>query len=183
MQLIRNCIALIRANVVCFTLRVIAPKSFKYRLRIRVFSRAQISLRNKGCINLGNNIKIDAGAVVASNGGVVNIGNDVGIGRNNIIVSQEAITIGNGTILSPNVLIYDHDHEFAPKSGVSVRDYHRSSVRIGEKCWIGANTVILRGTVIGDNCIIGAGSVIKGIFPDNSKIIQKRVTTVNGEII
>ena len=49
-----------------------------------------------------------------------------------------------------------------------------SQIEIGENVWVGANTVILRGTKIGNNCVIGAGSVIKGIIPANSIIIQKR---------
>lgn len=43
---------------------------------------------------------------------------------------------------------------------------------------VGCNVVILRGTSIGKNCIVGAGSVLKGTYPDNSVIVQKRQTTV-----
>ena len=45
---------------------------------------------------------------------------------------------------------------------------------IGKNVWIGANTVILRGTKIGDNCVIGAGTIVKGDFPENSIIVQNR---------
>ena len=48
---------------------------------------------------------------------------------------------------------------------------------IGDNSWIGCNVVILRGTSIGKNCIVGAGSVLKGTYPDNSVIVQKRQTT------
>ena len=51
-------------------------------------------------------------------------------------------------------------------------------VTIGDNSWIGCNVVILRGTSIGKNCIVGAGSVLKGTYPDNSVIVQKRQTTV-----
>ena len=50
-------------------------------------------------------------------------------------------------------------------------------VTIGDNSWIGCNVVILRGTSIGKNCIVGAGSVLKGTYPDNSVIVQKRQTT------
>ena len=43
---------------------------------------------------------------------------------------------------------------------------------------IGANCVILRGTKIGDNCVVAAGSVIKGEFPANTLIYQKRETEI-----
>lgn len=35
-------------------------------------------------------------------------------------------------------------------------------VTIGDNCFIGMNTVILKGTTIGNNTIIGAGSVVTG---------------------
>ncbi|MBQ7968414.1 MAG: acyltransferase [Clostridia bacterium] len=135
-------------------------------------------MRNKGVIYLGKNMKIDSVSVIASNGGFISLGDSVGIGKNNIIVSQEKIVIGDGVILSPNVFIYDHDHEFDYKSGVKVKDYRRESIVIGKNCWIGANTVILRGTHIGDNCLVGAGCVLKWNYPNGSKIIQKRQTTI-----
>ena len=49
---------------------------------------------------------------------------------------------------------------------------------IGDNVWIGANSVILRGSVIGSGCVIGAGSVIKGTYPPDSVIIQKRSNEV-----
>jgi acetyltransferase-like isoleucine patch superfamily enzyme len=40
-------------------------------------------------------------------------------------------------------------------------------VSIGRNVWIGANCVILPGTVIGDNAVIAAGAVVRGIVPAN----------------
>lgn len=54
-----------------------------------------------------------------------------------------------------------------------------AKVRLGKNCWIGANTVILRGTTIGDNCVIGAGCIVTGDIPSNSVYIQKRSTEIN----
>lgn len=181
MSLIRNAAALIRGNIICLAKKTICSKTFNYNPKIRVFSKVLVSLRNKGRITLNKNIKIDSGAFIASNGGNIILGENVGVGRNNVIVSQEKISVGSGTILSPNVFIYDHDHDFDEKNGVKVNEYRRSAVTIGENCWIGANTVILRGTTVGNNCLVGAGCVLKGNYPDNSKIIQKKTTTIIGE--
>ena len=40
-------------------------------------------------------------------------------------------------------------------------------VTIGDNCFIGMNTVILKGTTIGNNTIIGAGSVVVKDIPEN----------------
>lgn len=43
-------------------------------------------------------------------------------------------------------------------------------VTIGNNCFIGMNTVILKGTTIGDNVIIGAGSILREKYLSNSVI-------------
>lgn len=50
----------------------------------------------------------------------------------------------------------------------------RGSVSIGNNVWIGANTVILRDSIIGDNAVIAAGSVVKGNIPPNTVYYLKR---------
>lgn len=41
---------------------------------------------------------------------------------------------------------------------------------IGDGCFIGMNSIILKGTEIGKNCVVGAGSVVSGKWEDNSII-------------
>jgi acetyltransferase-like isoleucine patch superfamily enzyme len=58
------------------------------------------------------------------------------------------------------------------------------SVIIGNNCWIGMNSIILKGVKIGDNSIIGAGSVVTTNVPDNSLAVgspAKVVKTYKGE--
>jgi len=69
-------------------------------------------------------------------------------------------------------MIYDHD--FRAKNGLKEVKYKTLLVIIDDNVWIGANTVILRGTRIGNKCIVRARSVIKGEFDDNTVIVQKR---------
>ena len=52
-----------------------------------------------------------------------------------------------------------------------IRDNIRKSpVRIGDDCFIGTGSIILKGTILGNNCVVGAGSVVHGEFPDNCVI-------------
>lgn len=173
---IRNSMALLRGNLVCFLKKIRYKRHFQYNVFLRFFKSVEIRLRNSGSIFFEKNVKIDSYALIASNGGKIVFGNQVGIGRSNVIVSMREISIGDGTILAPNVLIYDHDHLFDSETGVHIREYNCAPIAIGKNCWIGANTVILKGTVLGDNCVVGAGSVVKGVYPPGSKIIQKRTT-------
>ena len=34
------------------------------------------------------------------------------------------------------------------------------TVKIGNRCWIGANVVILKDVELGDGCVVGAGAVV-----------------------
>ena len=173
--------SLLRGNIKCLFYKLSHPRSFRYHPRLRMYGGVGIFFRGKGRVSIGKDVKIDYGATLTAGGGEIRLGDGVGIGRNNVIVAHKSITIGSGTILAPNVLIYDHDHEFDCNTGVKVRSFRESEVVIGKNCWIAANVVILRGTVIGDNCLVGAGCVLKGNYPANSKIVQKRETTVIGD--
>lgn len=44
-------------------------------------------------------------------------------------------------------------------------------VVLGEKCWIGMNSVLLPGVVLGTHTIVGAGSVVTKSFPCGNCII------------
>lgn len=95
-----------------------------------------------------------------------------------MIACHESITVGDNVQFSPNVQIYDHDHDYRAEGGIGAMKYRTSPVVIGNDCWIGANTVILRGTELGDRCVVGAGCVLRGKYPSGSVIVQKRETTI-----
>lgn len=172
-KLFRNGLAYIRGLIFrIFHLKAVG-KNFRY------FSGASVRLYRGSKIKIGDSVKIDNHAVVAVQGqGNLEIGDHVGIGSHNMIVCHKSLRIQEGTILGPGVQIYDHDHLYSSETGVDPRRYKYADVSIGKNCWIGANTVILRGTVIGDNSLVGAGCVLKGEYPKGSVIIQKRETTI-----
>ena len=97
-------------------------------------------------------------------GGQLEIGNGCSFNRNDIIIARKHITIGEGTLMGPNVCIYDHDHSFG-NEGVIKNELTYGSISIGKNVWIGAGTIVLKNTTIGDNCVIGAGCVISGEIP------------------
>lgn len=113
-----------------------------------------------------------------SDGGIVKIGDRTCFNNGDMIVCKNKIEIGENCSFGPNVLLYDHDHDFSKKNGLRSSKYLSKPIIIGNNVWIGANTIILKGTVIGDNCVVGAGSVVNGVYPDNSVIVQKRVTEI-----
>ena len=137
---------------------------------------SEITVDRGGSLFAGKNFRMRDGAKLRiRKGAQCIIGNDVCLNSQNIITCRERIIIGNGVMLSPNVQIYDHDHDFRAQLG----NYITTPIEIGDHCWIGANTVILRGTKLGSHCVVGAGSVLKGTYPAGSMIIQKRNTLIS----
>lgn len=139
----------------------------------------EITMDSGAELRIGKKFKMRDGAKIrVRKGAVCTIGNNSSINSYNMIVCHERIEIGNDVQLSPNVQIYDHDHDFRAKGGLKARQFKTKAIKIGNNVWIGANTVILRGSEIGDNCVIGAGCVIKGKLDARTVIIQKRIEEV-----
>lgn len=105
------------------------------------------------------------------------IGKDVFINSNSIITCRKNITIGDGTIIGPNVCIFDNDHKI-DNGQVLHNQYECKDVVIGKNVWIGAGSIILKGVKIGDNAIISAGSVVVKDVPGSSVLIQKKENTI-----
>ena len=152
-------------------------KSFKGPILSIISPLTEITLDKGGKLEIGNNFKMRDGAKVrVRKGAMCKIGNNVSVNCNNMIACREKIIIGDDVQFSPNVQIYDHDHDFRAKGGVKEGKYKTSPIIIGNNVWIGANAVILRGTVIEDNCVISAGTIVKGKITKECLVLQKRIT-------
>lgn len=109
----------------------------------------------------------------------IKIGNNVGI-SGATIYARNSIEIGDHTCIGGNCKILDND--FHPieteerinllndKNGGDSRSIPSKPIKIGKNCFIGCNTIILKGTVLGDNCVVGAGAVVSGQFEENCVI-------------
>lgn len=107
--------------------------------------------------------------IVARYGGTISIGENVGI-SGTTIYSMSSITIGDNCVIGANCKIIDNDfHPLNPIKRLNecYLDIVKKPIVIGNNCFIGMNSIILKGTFIGDNCVVGAGSVVSGIFPKN----------------
>lgn len=70
------------------------------------------------------------------------------------------VTIGERTILGPNVVIVSSSHRVTSDARVTESGKQFASVRIGDDVWIGAGAIIRMGITIGDRAVVGAGSVV-----------------------
>lgn len=139
----------------------------------------EITVEGKSELHIDKKLKMHNGAKIrVRKGGKLIIGKNFGMSNGDVVTAYDHIRIGDNVMLGPNVLIYDQDHDYCAEGGVAAMKFKTAPITIGNNVWIGANTLILRGTTIGDNSVVGGGAVIKGKYPPNSVIIQKRTTEV-----
>ena len=145
----------------------------------RFSPNTEVIVSEHGTIRLGKHVRAHRRSkLLAFDQGVLEIGSNTALGNGVSINCMEKITVGEGVQIGPDVKIYDHDHDFRVPGGIRAEKFRTAPVEIGANSWIGCNVVILMGTTLGENCIVGAGSVLKGQYPANSVIVQKRITEV-----
>lgn len=80
---------------------------------------------------------------------------------------QAKIVIGKGTYIAPNVGLITQNH----KIGDLDNHDEAKDIILGNKCWIGMNSTILPGVILGDETVVGAGSVVTKSFPEGRCVI------------
>ena len=81
--------------------------------------------------------------------------------------AANGIEIGDDTIWAPGVKMISANHD--PQN--LDRHLPDEPIRIGCKCWIGANAILLPGVQLGDRVVVGAGAVVTKSFPVGSVIV------------
>lgn len=102
--------------------------------------------------------------VTAMRGCTVKIGDCCYLNSNAIFVDDIEITLGDGVLFGPNVTVSTTGHPVDPDLRATGAMYSYP-VHIGDRVWVGANTVIMPGVTIGADTVIGAGSVVTRDVP------------------
>ncbi|SEG15467.1 Acetyltransferase (isoleucine patch superfamily) [Butyrivibrio sp. Su6] len=148
--------------------------------------------KNGASIKIGDNVTIKSSflsnlvglysrsiIVTRAPGAEIVIGNNVGI-SGATIYARKGIYIGDNTCIGGNCKILDNDFHpleaearnklLADPKGGDSDIVPAKEIYIGKDCFVGCNTLILKGTVLGDRCVVGAGAVVAGRFEAGSVI-------------
>lgn len=117
------------------------------------------------------NLKFGEGSTIYDSAlvfGTVIVGKNTWIGPFTILDGSGNLEIGDGCNISAGVQIYTHDTVTrCLNQGNAPLDY--ALTKIGSYCYIGPNTIISKGVIIGNQCVIGANSLVLHDIPPNSK--------------
>jgi acetyltransferase-like isoleucine patch superfamily enzyme len=103
------------------------------------------------------------------------------IGSGAFIDARGGVEIGNNVIIAPRVAIFSYNHDFKNTGWVPYSpNIDKKKVIICDDCWLGFGVILTAGTIIGKRSIVGAGSVLRGMYPENS-IIAGNPAEVVGE--
>lgn len=173
---------------------------FFKKCRGLLFVGPHVSLRNRGHIEAGRSLVLEAYAEVQglSRQGIVfgdNVtvgrfamirpsgyyGRDSGVGlvvgdRSNIGAScyigcSGGIRIGNDVLMSPNVQIYSENHVYLDSDApIKSQGVTALPVVVEDDCWLASGSIILGGVTIGRGSIVAAGAVVSKDVPPYSVV-------------
>ena len=96
----------------------------------------------------------------------VRLGKNVFINFNSVFLDTCLTTIGDRTLVGPNVSFYSGTHPLDPVIRQGTRGPELGKeIHVEQDCWIGGNVVILPGVTIGRGSVVGAGSVVTKSVP------------------
>jgi acetyltransferase-like isoleucine patch superfamily enzyme len=99
------------------------------------------------------------------------IGNRNYFNRNLMLGACRLIEIGDDNMFGPDTCITDSNRTCGAGITQGHAKINEGRVRIGNSCWIGAKTIILRDVKLGDGCVVGSGAVVTHSFPPDSVVV------------
>ncbi len=145
-------------------------------------SGATIVLRRRSRLEVSGFVQVMKRSSVTVNGdATLSIHGSTYLNDGTIVFCGERLTIGSGCAISWDVTIVDTDVHNVLGAG---EERPRSApTEIGERCWIGAKAIVLKGVRIGPGCVVGAGSIVSRDLPDGSLAVgaPARVVRANAD--
>jgi acetyltransferase-like isoleucine patch superfamily enzyme len=111
---------------------------------------------------------------------MLTFGGDVISSAELVIVCRLEVRVGAGSFLGWETLIMDTDFHHVVRAGDTKERPVDQAVTIGETVWIGARSVILKGSVIGDGSVVAAAARVAGRFPEPNQLLVGNPATVAG---
>ncbi|MFR9633516.1 MAG: acyltransferase [Rikenellaceae bacterium] len=142
-----------------------------------------VYLINGGTLTVANNSHLQCDRVWIRFGGRVNVGEYTTINYGSEIRSDESVSVGSYVMCSYNTRIWDTNthtiyppeqrlaiiKQCYPNMGTEVEKPKTAPVCIGDFCWIGERSAILKGSTLGRNVKVGYNTTISAQHIEDNK--------------
>jgi acetyltransferase-like isoleucine patch superfamily enzyme len=121
-----------------------------------------------GRLEVGEGTLFEPGVwVTIADTGRVRIGEGTFLNRNVMVAAHELVEIGDHCMFANGCFVTDANHRFDdPDQPVTWQGFtSKGPTRIGDNVWCGANVVVTSGVTVGERCVIGANSVVTTDLP------------------
>ena len=119
---------------------------------------------------IGRNVKLSSSLKVYG-AGSLEIGDNTWVGYQTLIAASSSVVIGANCDIAPRVYIGTGTHMIDVNADhVAAKDMSMD-VKIGDGCWLCANSTILPGSTIGRKCVVAAGAVLTSPFSEDMILI------------
>jgi len=125
------------------------------------------SLRD-GRVEIGENTLLEPGVwITAPAPARIRIGSGVFLNLGVMVAALELVEIGSHCMLANGCFVTDANHRFDdPDRPITWQGFTtKGPTRLGDNVWCGANVVVTSGVTIGNRCVIGANSVVSSDIP------------------
>ncbi len=127
-----------------------------------------LAMFREGRLELGAHVLFEPGVwLTAPAPGRIRIGAGTFFNLGVMVAAKELVEIGEHCMFANGCFITDANHRFDdPSTPVPWQGFtSKGPTRVGDNVWCGANVVITSGVTIGERCVIGANSVVTDDIP------------------
>jgi acetyltransferase-like isoleucine patch superfamily enzyme len=122
----------------------------------------------EGRLEIGAQALLEPGVWITAPGPArIRIGGGTFLNLGVMVAAGELVEIGDHCMFANGCVITDSDHRFDdPRTPVTWQGFSsRGPTRVGDNVWCGAHVVITSGVSVGERCVIGANSVVTTDIP------------------
>jgi acetyltransferase-like isoleucine patch superfamily enzyme len=129
-----------------------------------------LEMLREGRLDIGAHAYFEPGVWLTSAEGRIRIGGGSLLNLNVMVAALDRVDIGEHCMLANGCLVTDANHRFDdPDRPVPWQGFtSKGPTVIGDNVWLGANVVVTSGVRIGERCVVGANSVVTTELPPRS---------------
>ena len=139
----------------------------------RVFARwplhgKVLEMLAEGRLTLGEHVVLEPNVwLTAPAPGTIHIGGGSFLNLGVQVAAVELVEIGEHCMFANGCFVTDGNHRFDdPDKPITWQGFtSKGPTRVGDNVWCGANVVITSGVTVGERCVIGANSVVTSDIP------------------